>query len=555
MTDVSAIPFNLYSYSDACTHAAQQLQDWVHGVLGPALREYQNGGGTCFTIDADTAAHVSATYHTDRDVRLVGKAFERAGHAPPGPLTPYSAPEKEVDATYRALKAAAEHGAEMRAGAALAAKMSTHRDARNIEWITHMLGEHAGDKYFAAGFFNSLSADQIAELLGHGRNTRALVSAYASGALTPETMNDVVRALTWVQGGDLSPQHWHITPGVQVSVLKALAADKAAAANFAKLLTTAQARKLFDSSPARNGRAWNDYGTQVAFLDLLATAADAADSSAAKELLEKVAPAFSGTPSADELRAVMPALSAFLVASTRGLLNSDIGPLTGNPAEDDARIGKWATANAANLGLLKEYVEWVSRGEEKFNLGHEKQASSLAELGIDLVVAGMLEKVLPVEGDKAAKAARLGIHALIGTGAVQTFEPWIARALSEGGNKEFDAELARLINKDLGDDAKKPKEVLGDVVWQKSRVLTTILAFQQLPVYRTGAGGHARRVTLHSEFGTTDPGQLQVKVLRAINSGDWARHVEIRGEHGHIMSLEDLLANLSKSAHGSPNFW
>jgi uncharacterized membrane protein YgcG len=104
MADVAAIPFHLYAYADKCTTGAQELQDWIRTVLRPSLLAYQNGGGVCFAIDTDTATQVAATYYTDRDVRVVGQAFERAGHALPGPAMPYIASDKAVNAAFADLK-------------------------------------------------------------------------------------------------------------------------------------------------------------------------------------------------------------------------------------------------------------------------------------------------------------------------------------------------------------------------------------------------------------------------------------------------------------------
>ncbi len=45
MGDASAVPENLYKYSDRCTHDAENAQHAVHG-LTPAITEYLRGAAT-----------------------------------------------------------------------------------------------------------------------------------------------------------------------------------------------------------------------------------------------------------------------------------------------------------------------------------------------------------------------------------------------------------------------------------------------------------------------------------------------------------------------------
>ncbi|MER6140050.1 hypothetical protein ABT174_08320 [Streptomyces sparsogenes] len=107
MADVSAVPENLYRYSDVCTQGAEQLQTWVRTVLAPTLMAYQNGGGFCEPIDGRIATQVAAAYYTDRDVRSVGLAFQQADGPGGGgrkPGTPISAPEAAVSSALERLQ-------------------------------------------------------------------------------------------------------------------------------------------------------------------------------------------------------------------------------------------------------------------------------------------------------------------------------------------------------------------------------------------------------------------------------------------------------------------
>lgn len=115
MGTVSAIPENLFAYSDACTRGAEELQRWVSAVLTPALREYAKSPGavTCSVLDTDVARQVAAAYYSDRHVRTVGQAFLETQHGggltARDPRTPVSAPEQAVDAAVQQLEQAAAH--------------------------------------------------------------------------------------------------------------------------------------------------------------------------------------------------------------------------------------------------------------------------------------------------------------------------------------------------------------------------------------------------------------------------------------------------------------
>src|SRR4030081_969122 len=97
----SAVPNNLYSYSDQCTRAAVEFQRWVQTVLTPTIELYLRssvpkqglesvdlsavtrwtgghkyaGGG----IAAELAKRIADAYYTDRDVRNTGRLFQEAG--------------------------------------------------------------------------------------------------------------------------------------------------------------------------------------------------------------------------------------------------------------------------------------------------------------------------------------------------------------------------------------------------------------------------------------------------------------------------------------------
>ncbi|MFC0596863.1 hypothetical protein [Streptomyces palmae] len=248
MGTVSGVPENLFAYAAQCNSAAEGLRTWVQRALAPALVDYQSGGGhQCSALDAITTSQITSIVAVDQQARLVGQAFQQAGAvtARPGAKQQFLAKELDLDSALRALKEAALRQPQVDAGAALAGTLPGHPD--NADWarISKELAKHADDPYYSAGFFNKLNSEQIAHLLGRDVTIKALVNAYGSGSLSKTASDHVVEALRWLQGGDNSPEHFHITAAGQTGLLKALAADPRAAANFTRLLSAQQIRDLF----------------------------------------------------------------------------------------------------------------------------------------------------------------------------------------------------------------------------------------------------------------------------------------------------------------------
>lgn len=255
MTKVSAIPENLFRYSDACTQGAEQMQSWVRNVLTPALQAYENGGGRCTAaaLDVDVAKQVAVAYYTDRDVRAVGQAFLRAGGVlVRGRNQPIFSNNKAIDKAFKQLQTEAAHQGQIDAGAALARGLPTVMDADERQRIERELAKHADDPYFCAGFFNSLNVRQLEQFLAQSTNIKPFVSAYASGVLTDGTTANFVETLSRLQGRDNSPEHNHITAEQQIALLNALARNPTASVNFANSLTAGQIRHLIHGEASLN---------------------------------------------------------------------------------------------------------------------------------------------------------------------------------------------------------------------------------------------------------------------------------------------------------------
>lgn len=251
MGTVSAIPENLYRYADTCTKGAEQLQTWVRTVLEPAVRAYRNGGGTCFVIDGQVAQQVAAAYYTDRDVKVVGLAFARAGgHLVRGPGVPIRVDDKTVTATFQKMQLNAAQQAQIDAGAALAKKMMGTK-VTELSGLLEELRRHGKDPYFNAGFFNGLDGQRLEKAI---TEIPALVSAYSSGLLEGRVHQRVINQLTRPVVKSRIPVSldvYYTSAAQKMQFLDALAANPAAARHFAQSLDNYPVGHLFEGPMAK----------------------------------------------------------------------------------------------------------------------------------------------------------------------------------------------------------------------------------------------------------------------------------------------------------------
>ncbi|MFD8868259.1 hypothetical protein ACFV1F_28615 [Streptomyces sp. NPDC059590] len=254
MTTVSAIPENLFNYSDTCTNGAEQVQTWVRNVLTPAVTAYQNGGGCVTAIDVDTAKQLAAAYYTDRDVRTVGQAFLQAGGVlVRGRNQPIHANEKTVNAAFTKLQTEAArqqteaaHQVQINAGAALAKRLMGAKPVE-VTGIIRELAKHGNDPYFSAGFYNNLDEQHIETAMAQG-GIPALVSAYSSGVLDKKVYDSVnTRLARPIQNVRFAVnlQDHYMTAAQKLQFLNSIGANPVAARNFANNLTSGQLRQLF----------------------------------------------------------------------------------------------------------------------------------------------------------------------------------------------------------------------------------------------------------------------------------------------------------------------
>ncbi|WP_052770178.1 hypothetical protein [Streptomyces sp. CNQ-509] len=248
MGTVSAIPDNLYLYAGTCTKGAEQLQTWVRTVLAPALRAYQNGGGTCFVIDGQVAQQVAAAYYTDRDVKVVGLAFSQAGgYSVSGPGFPIRVDDKTVSAAFQKLQLNTVQQTQIDAGAALAKKMMGTK-VTELSGLLEELRRHGKDPYFNAGFFNGLDGQQLEKAV---TEISALVSAYSSGLLEgrvhQRVINQLARPVVEFRI-PVSLNIYYTSAAQKMQFLDALAATPTAARHFVQSSNNHLLLRLFDSS-------------------------------------------------------------------------------------------------------------------------------------------------------------------------------------------------------------------------------------------------------------------------------------------------------------------
>ncbi|WP_346173770.1 hypothetical protein [Streptomyces cuspidosporus] len=242
MRVVSAIPENLFKYSDACTRGAEQFQSWVRTVLAPAMSAFdRNAAIPCSGLDAAVAKQIAAAFYTDRDVRTVGQAFlEADGPTARKPGTPVGAPEKAVESAFqrlqrqyalRALQGA--HQAQMNAGANLAKRLMNARPAE-VNDIVKLLAPHANDPYFNAGFYNNLDKRHIETAMTLG-GIPALVQAYSSGLLDRKVHDSVARIVSVPAPdfrGAVSLDDHYMSDAQKTEFLRSIGANPMAARNF-----------------------------------------------------------------------------------------------------------------------------------------------------------------------------------------------------------------------------------------------------------------------------------------------------------------------------------
>jgi hypothetical protein len=321
--------------------------------------------------------------------------------------------------------------------------------------------------------------------------------------------------------------------------LTAVAANSLAAVNFAKLVDAEKLHALFNVPPFYQSDKYGGYNTKIDLLKVLTVAAGELHSpEEIKALLEKVAPGFTESPAqgVDELKAVLPDLTRFL-ATCGGQLMAPAPPLTGKlsignagsiaAAADDKAIGRWAQTNGGNLNWLTPFAQWVGEADETAKKDQEKAAAGFVGFFLDVVVVALLDKFLPEPVGSAVtrftmKGLTLTIGGIVNTGVHQAFEPTLAKMFSRNDIKRLDKALAQQVSADFPPGA-DPKEAMSDLLWLRSRVLTTIQVFNNYTV----VNGKGKVVDLAGALGTDDVSTLAAKLRDRDNK--WTANISHAG--------------------------
>jgi hypothetical protein len=372
-----ATPQCLYNYSDSATKANDEnLRSFFTKNLAAAAAAapvadtaWSKGGNP----PASALARAIAWFlrwqvlELDARVRIVGEAFELAGNRQsPGYFT-FQTPDqldKTINSELPSIQAANK----------LAQQVNQQGVTPDV---LKRLQEYENDPAFMATFFNDLTPDQINELLsGYGVQLpgapksnpdwpgmldQALVSAFASGALSPATVQQIIRYMPPDQ------------------LLPALASNPKAALNFVESLTPDEINKMATYMP---GTATSSI--QPDFIAVYAAAIKAApDSNTAQYLFNQITQAVTtepvgmtwnpGTLDAAAIGQLIAAMAAWKLPKV--------------PAGADQQgLQQWAGEVGGTFdGLLNQWLPWLKTTEganEQVNANIQDVVSTLVGMAI-----------------------------------------------------------------------------------------------------------------------------------------------------------------------------
>ncbi|MFI0779495.1 hypothetical protein [Streptomyces sp. NPDC021212] len=458
----SAVPENLYRYSDACTRGAEELQSWIRTVLAPAISAYNSGGGCSGPLDVDGARKVAAACRTDRDVRATGQAFQQAGAptARPGRQQQYLVRDKALDVVLKRI----QHQARLKAGAALAQRFMEARTFKDQKSLLGALDQHAGDPYFSAGFFNVLEGWQIETVVALD-GSKALVSACSTDVLDKKVIGFVAHQLT--QSAPtvrfaVSLLYHPMTDLQKVGLLKAFAGNPVAAANFARYVTgDGKALKALLGAegyphPRSSGKpSVLQTAAQRAYLSMLSSAVTKMNQAEVQRLLlamgadesAKGGPKPGNFPmiSAADLDAIMPDLKNFMRAGAAAM----VSPM---PSQAELRNGST---------LLQEWVKKFGARMHAFDglydgivLAYQKDGAKQSKIRDVIIDAGFAAGfAFPPEALMSLGVRGVGGAIISGFNEDRVKDiakPWILKSLEKNSKSADPAEIAKYTNMHVG---------------------------------------------------------------------------------------------------------
>ncbi|MEU8872875.1 hypothetical protein AB0D24_17210 [Streptomyces javensis] len=534
MGKASATPEKLFHYSDQTTRTAGDLAAWVRGSLAQYIAAFQAGaidygndirgitgshrGGD--TIGIEVNSLLTRVWETDRGVKDTGRAFATAGGG--SGRTDLGLPHwtmGPVHTTDAAVEAQANSNA-MAAGAELARSLPGMPGNDPVARLTAKLAEHSSDPYFAAGFFNALTPEQLKMLLPINQDTiPALVSAYRSGALNQSVTDTLIHKLVSKLPESVDSQ----------AFLSALADNHVASAHFANSINSSQIFGML--SPNRGTD-----GVPKALLEVLTSAThEARDPEEIKSWINKLSSALLNTPKsggeptlaitypASQLKAIVPYLMGFARACGAHLLLPP--PKRGGSAEKygDA-LTKWANDSGENMKSLSLLGKWIELDRQA--LADQAKSDTSMKVGalVALVTGGAF--LLPELASIGAVNGLL-IQTTLGVAASDAQSLLTDTWTADGINK-LDRELTGEISQDLANGKIQPDKAMNEFLRRRAKVLFTLQALAS----GTLVGDEVNLRKYRGEDGLE-------RLARQLNSPEWALKQRVKEDKGR--SLDELL--------------
>ena len=450
MGQASAVPDDLYAYSDQTTQAEAELQRWIRTTLTPAIETYQSGaidfggdipdltlqrpGPSGGSIDTDAANYVDQVATTDKQVRAVGKAFQDAGDAanstiPPwvhNRLGPGQSPFRYAtvatdDLTILEQLAAQERDLRLQRSLQAGLDLAAQFDKGPITAaMWQQLAANENDPDFALAFFNTLDAVTLKKIIlqsyvpgdvtphYYGEDLfKAFAAALSTGSLDSAVCDAIVDMMPIVDSRRFTQL-----------LITSLETNQAAATDFIRQLDQSHLHQLLDGDFQMPGTS-RDHRQIVVFSILLNAAQSYADDPAAtRDFLAQVGAAMAGVTS-DDPQDVERSLTALLTYCSMNIITA---PADGTePADLSAG---WATDLGTTLGgLLAPFLHWAMASDKNIQSRH-----AAIEGVFENVVTGILTAPLVLIGGPTGFWAKFAVGA--GVNALSNaFTSWMQSAV------------------------------------------------------------------------------------------------------------------------------
>ncbi|MGD0240123.1 MAG: hypothetical protein ABSB59_07325 [Streptosporangiaceae bacterium] len=552
MDEAQAIPANLYFYADQTTQANEALQTWIRAKFAPAVELYRQTAidfgddiedltlASTVSIDVSTMSCLTQLAVTDRQVHVVGQAFQEAGDSgigstqmpgylrghpdPGGDPVQYdivTASDATIGASVGQIDGAARRAAQQQ-GQQLARYIAQH----GVDsYVLAQLKAHQDDPVYMAALLNSLTPAQLQDFLKHFADNgngsdnstliAALIAGYESGSLGKSAANTIANWLLDTTDTDQM--------GMTLQFLAGIQADPAAARNFVDSLTDAQftqfANGLYFYSGEPDGMA-EDYSG--AFLDVCAAALAGLGSEAEmRALMDRVVRIYTQTHPSEMSTLLQPLTDLLASFETQCFAHPPV--FTGTPNQTKSQqLDAWIKQQAGIMaGYAATFSQWIfttdnsNANEAAFQRGYLE----------GLLISGVVAFLPSLTGLQNAMLA-MGESAITGwlqpqlDGIVQNWESYFG---SDDAQKQQNAFLA------------------AEVECAKFELALQLFGENQLVIWRDG---HEVPITLENT-GCTNDDQLLTWVLEHDDQ------VVLTGTDGQT-TLDSLLSQVGNAFSAYP---